>query len=149
MAGPWAGTDGALYLADALVAKVDEWSMSNNKEEIETTSLGDDNRTFIAGLADASLSVNGKATDDASFLTLVNQFMEVDNDSGGSSVSTVASATLGWKLYLNKAASGGSSVFVSCSSVSSGLELSQSDLGKWSFNGRVTGTPRLNIEGEA
>lgn len=150
MAGPWVGRDGTLYVGGTKLSYVDSWSISTDKEEIEVSKLDATAKEYLSGLTSATLSCSGHITDDASLMTLVNQFMQVDNDSGGASVSTVASATLVFKLYVNEADSGSDSHYVDCSAVSSGLEMSTDpgSTGKWSFNGRITGDPIYTTEEE-
>ena len=150
MAGPWVGTDGDLYLNDTVVGYVDGWGLSPAKAEIKVTKLGADSEEYLSGLSNATLTASGHITDDSGFLSIVNQFMQVDNDSGGSSVSSISSATFVFKLYVNKAASGSVSEYIVASAVSTGLELSASpeDTAKWSYNARITGTPVYTRETE-
>ena len=150
MAGPWVGRDGTLYVDAVKLGYVDSWSVSTDKEEIEITKLDATAKEYLSGLTSASLSCSGFITDDVTLGIMINQFMKVDNDSGGVSVSTVASATLVFKLYINEAAVGGSSHYVDCSATSSGLELSTDpgSPGKWTYNGRITGDPIYTIEEE-
>lgn len=150
MAGPWTGRDGAIYMGGSEIGYCDSWSVSTDKEEIEVTKLNATAKEYLSGLTSHSLSASGSITDDTSLKTLINQFMKVDNDSAGASVSSVAAATLNFKLYVNLADSGSKSYYVDCSAISSGLELSTDpgSLGKWSFNGRISGDPTFTEETE-
>lgn len=151
MAGPWTGKDGALYLDGSEVGYVDSFSVSVDKEEIEITKLNATAKEYLSGLTGSTISASGHITDESDLYTLINQYMQIDNDSAGASVSAVASATLGFSLYIYKAGSGESSYFIACSAVSTGLEMSTDpgDTGKWSYNGRITGDPIWTVETEA
>lgn len=150
MAGPWVGRDGTLKLSDVDVGYIDSWSISVDKEEVEVTKLNATAKEYLSGLTGSSMSCSGHITDDTTLMTLVNQFMQIDNDSGGSSVSTVAAATLAFKLYVNEAATASVSHYIDCSAVGSGLELSTDpgSTGKFSINCRITGDPVYTAETE-
>ena len=150
MAGPWTGKDGAIYVGASEVGYCDSWSVSTDKEEVEVTKLNATAKEYLSGLTSHSLSASGHITDDSALSTLINQYMEVDNDSAGASVSSVAASTLVFKLYANKASAGSSSYYIAASAVASGLELSTDpgSTGKWSFNCRITGDPIWTVEGE-
>jgi hypothetical protein len=48
--GFYSGRDGELYVADVKAAKVQSWSFSSSMAVLETTSLGDTDRTLKAGV---------------------------------------------------------------------------------------------------
>lgn len=58
MAKQYTGIDGALYVDNARVARVSEWSFSANADVLETTSLGDFARDYVYGVQ----SFTGSAT---------------------------------------------------------------------------------------
>jgi len=58
MAKVYTGKDGRLLLDGTDQIKVTNWSMTGNLETLETTSLGDSQRTFVPGVQE----FNGSAT---------------------------------------------------------------------------------------
>lgn len=54
MASFYSGQDGQLFINDAQAAKVSNWSFSATQAVLDTVSLGDTDRTLIAGLRTAS-----------------------------------------------------------------------------------------------
>ena len=48
--GFYSGRDGELYVADVKAAKVQSWSFSSSMAVLETTSLGDTDRTLESGV---------------------------------------------------------------------------------------------------
>lgn len=50
MAKAYSGRDGQLRIGDTTIGKVTAWSLEASVEMLETTSLGDNVRTFSAGL---------------------------------------------------------------------------------------------------
>jgi hypothetical protein len=50
MAKTFTGRDGRLLLNDDVLAKVQNWSLSAEVEMLETTTLGDDARTYVPGV---------------------------------------------------------------------------------------------------
>lgn len=58
MAKVYTGRDGRLLLDDAEQIKVSNWSMTGNLEVLETTSLGDSQRTYVPGVQE----FNGSAS---------------------------------------------------------------------------------------
>jgi len=77
MANPPAhhGNTGLLYMSTSRagamqpVALISEWSLDMTRDMVETTSLGDTNKAYVAGLKDlkGSLSAFWTATDDTLF----------------------------------------------------------------------------------
>lgn len=143
MAGPWTGRDGALYLGSTEVGYVDSWSVSSDLEEIEVTKLNATAKEYLSGLAGHSVSASGHITDSSNMMAIINQFMKIDENGDGSSISAVSASSVTFKLYVNKAVSPESSWYVACSAISTGLELSvdPGSTGKWSYNGRISGDP--------
>lgn len=58
MAKVYTGRDGRLLLDDTEQIKVSNWSMTGNLEVLETTSLGDSQRTYVPGVQE----FNGSAS---------------------------------------------------------------------------------------
>jgi hypothetical protein len=58
MAKVYTGRDGRLLIDGTEQIKVTNWSMTGNLETLETTSLGDSQRTYVPGVQD----FNGSAT---------------------------------------------------------------------------------------
>jgi len=58
MAKVYTGRDGRLLLNGTKQIKVTNWSMTGNLETLETTSLGDSQRTYVPGVQE----FNGSAT---------------------------------------------------------------------------------------
>lgn len=58
MAKVYTGRDGQLLLGSSTLVKVTSWSLSSELELLETTSLGDNRRSFAPGV----LAYNGSAT---------------------------------------------------------------------------------------
>jgi hypothetical protein len=54
MAKVYTGRDGRLLIDGLEQIKVTTWSMSGNLETLETTSLGDNQRTYVPGVQDFS-----------------------------------------------------------------------------------------------
>jgi hypothetical protein len=61
------GRNGALYVdpsaaangSAAIVAQMADFSIEQARDRVETTSFGDTTKTYVAGLADASGTING------------------------------------------------------------------------------------------
>ena len=72
MAKIFTGKDGRLLLDDLEQVKVTNWSLTGNLEMLETTSLGDNQRTYCPGLQEFSGSATllyysyGEGRNDAS-----------------------------------------------------------------------------------
>ena len=90
MAKIFTGKDGRLLLDDLEQVKVTNWSLTGNLEMLETTSLGDNQRTYCPGLQEFSgsatlLYYNDEAgRNDAS--TALRKVLRVDGVSQGDTV---------------------------------------------------------------
>lgn len=74
MAKVYTGRDGSLQLSDATLAKVTSWSLQADVELLETTTLGDNQRSFSPGVQ----SFSGSAT-----------LIYYKDDAGANSASTL------------------------------------------------------------
>jgi len=66
MAGPYSGTAGSVVLVSGgttLVGWVTEWSLDKSLETVDTTSFGNNNRTRIPSIKDATGSFTGSFDD--------------------------------------------------------------------------------------
>jgi len=66
MAGPYSGTAGSVVLISGgttLVGWVTEWSLDKSLETVDTTSFGNNNRTRIPSIKDATGSFTGSFDD--------------------------------------------------------------------------------------
>ena len=83
-----------LYLAD--------WSIDQSRDRVEVTSFGDSTKTYVAGLADASGSLNGFLTDDSlNIYTLADGearsfYLYLDNTSGATQAPVAESGKGYW-----------------------------------------------------
>ena len=90
MAKIFTGKDGRLLLDDVEQVKVTNWSLTGNLEMLETTSLGDNQRTYCPGLQEFSGSAtllyynDGAGRNDAS--TALRKVLRVDGVSQGDTV---------------------------------------------------------------
>ena len=90
MAKIFTGKDGRLLLDDLEQVKVTNWSLTGNLEMLETTSLGDNQRTYCPGLQEFSGSAtllyynDGTGRNDAS--TALRKVLRVDGVSQGDTV---------------------------------------------------------------
>ena len=90
MAKIFTGKDGRLLLDDLEQVKVTNWSLTGNLEMLETTSLGDNQRTYCPGLQEFSGSAtllyynNDAGRNDAS--TALRKVLRVDGVSQGDTV---------------------------------------------------------------
>ena len=90
MAKIFTGKDGRLLLDDIEQVKVTNWSLTGNLEMLETTSLGDNQRTYCPGLQEFSGSAtllyynDGTGRNDAS--TALRKVLRVDGVSQGDTV---------------------------------------------------------------
>lgn len=90
MAKIFTGKDGRLLLDDIEQVKVTNWSLTGNLEMLETTSLGDNQRTYCPGLQEFSGSAtllyynDGAGRNDAS--TALRKVLRVDGVSQGDTV---------------------------------------------------------------
>jgi predicted secreted protein len=85
-----AGKNGKVMIAAAIVTDIGNWSLDLGVDVLEDTSLGDDWKTFIAGLKEWSASAEGTwnvATDTTGQKALQDAFL--------------ASTTVALKLYVN------------------------------------------------
>lgn len=67
MAGPYSGTAGSVVLVSGgttLVGWITEWSLDKSLETVDTTSFGNNNRTRIPSIKDATGSFSGSFADD-------------------------------------------------------------------------------------
>ena len=88
MAGFYSGKDGALYIGDATTraAKVQSWSFSSNQAVLETTSMGDTDRTIVDGVRSYSGSARlfyYTTSGDSNVSTILTQAIKRSNASGG------------------------------------------------------------------
>ena len=90
MAKIFTGKDGRLLLDGIEQVKVTNWSLTGNLEMLETTSLGDNQRTYCPGLQEFSGSAtllyynDGAGRNDAS--TALRKVLRVDGVSQGDTV---------------------------------------------------------------
>ena len=90
MAKIFTGKDGRLLLDGIEQVKVTNWSLTGNLEMLETTSLGDNQRTYCPGLQEFSGSAtllyynDGTGRNDAS--TALRKVLRVDGVSQGDTV---------------------------------------------------------------
>lgn len=90
MAKIFTGKDGRLLLDDLEQVKVTNWSLTGNLEMLETTSLGDNQRTYCPGLQEFSGSAtllyynDDAGRNDAS--TALRKVLRVDGVSQGDTV---------------------------------------------------------------
>ena len=90
MAKIFTGKDGRLLLDDLEQVKVTNWSITGNLEMLETTSLGDNQRTYCPGLQEFSGSAtllyynDDAGRNDAS--TALRKVLRVDGVSQGDTV---------------------------------------------------------------
>lgn len=66
MAGPYSGTAGSVVLISGgttLVGWITEWSLDKSLETVDTTSFGNNNRTRIPSIKDASGNFSGSFDD--------------------------------------------------------------------------------------
>ena len=90
MAKIFTGKDGRLLLDDLEQVKVTNWSMTGSLEMLETTSLGDSQRTYCPGLQEFSGSAtllyynDGEGRNDASIA--LRKVLRVDGVSQGDTV---------------------------------------------------------------
>lgn len=66
MPGPYSGTAGSVVLVSGgttLVGWITEWSLDKSLETVDTTSFGNNNRTRIPSIKEASGSFNGSFDD--------------------------------------------------------------------------------------
>ena len=108
--GFYSGKDGQLYLdgSNTAAAKVESWSLSATQATLETTSLGDTDRTLIAGMRSASGSCSIAYYSDASgsnaATTLLNKIIKARTSSSVAGIaadSATATFQLGFKDYQN------------------------------------------------
>jgi hypothetical protein len=90
MAKIFTGKDGRLLLDDIEQVKVTNWSMTGNLEMLETTSLGDSQRSYCPGVQDFSGSAtllyynDGTGRNDAA--TALRKVLRIDGVSSGDTV---------------------------------------------------------------
>lgn len=90
MAKAFTGKDGRLLLDGVEQIKVTSWSLTGNLEMLETTSLGDSQRTFAPGLQDFSGTAtllyynDGTGRNDAA--AALRKILRVDGVSDGDTV---------------------------------------------------------------
>lgn len=90
MAKIFTGKDGRLLLDDIEQVKVTNWSMTGSLEMLETTSLGDSQRTYCPGLQEFSGSAtllyynDGTGRNDAA--TALRKVLRIDGVSEGDTV---------------------------------------------------------------
>ena len=90
MAKIFTGKDGRLLLDDIEQVKVTNWSMTGSLEMLETTSLGDNQRTYCPGLQEFSGSAtllyynDGTGRNDAA--TALRKVLRIDGVSSGDTV---------------------------------------------------------------
>ena len=106
--GFYSGKDGQLYLdgSSTAAAKVESWSLSATQATLDTTSLGDTDRTLIAGMRSSSGSCSIAYYSDASgsneATTLLNKIIKARSSAsvpGTAADSTTTTFKLGFKDY--------------------------------------------------
>ena len=137
--GFYSGKDGQLYLdgSSTAAAKVESWSLSATQATLDTTSLGDTDRTLIAGMRSASGSCSIAYYSDASgsneATTLLNKIIKARTS------SSVATATfqLGFKDYQNNV----KHITVEGVITSAAISSSQGEILKADISFEVNGAP--------
>ena len=86
----YSGQHGALYINDKQAAKVSSWSVSTNLTTLETTTLGDTDRTITAGIRSTTGSCQlfyyaDGGVNDAS--TLLHELVKARNDAANPGVA--------------------------------------------------------------
>ena len=90
MAKAFTGKDGRLLLDDVYQIKVTNWSLTGNLEMLETTSLGDNQRSYCPGVQDFSGSAtllyynDGAGRNDAALA--LRKVLRIDGVSEGDTV---------------------------------------------------------------
>jgi hypothetical protein len=90
MAKVYTGRDGRLLIDGTEQIKVTNWSMTGNLETLETTSLGDSQRTYVPGVQDFSGSAtilyynDGTGRNDAA--TALKKVLKIDSVSESDTV---------------------------------------------------------------
>lgn len=90
MAKVFTGKDGRLLLDGAEQIKVSSWTMTGNLEMLETTSLGDNQRTYVPGVQEFSGSAtllyynDGAGRNDAA--VALRKVLRIDGVSDGDTV---------------------------------------------------------------
>lgn len=112
MASFYSGQDGQLFINDAQAAKVSNWSFSATQAVLDTVSLGDTDRTLIAGLRTASGSCTlyyyqetpGGHTDTA---TLINGIVKGAPGTTGGHSQTADNQQVKFKLKIDDGSTNG------------------------------------------
>lgn len=90
MAKVYTGRDGRLLIDDAEQIKVSNWSMTGNLEVLETTSLGDSQRTYVPGVQEfngnASLLYYNDGTGRNDAATALKKVLKIDGISSSDTV---------------------------------------------------------------
>tara|TARA_R100001594_G_scaffold61249_1_gene95382 strand:+ start:64 stop:516 length:453 start_codon:yes stop_codon:yes gene_type:complete len=106
--GFYSGKDGQLYLdgSSTAAAKVESWSLSATQATLDTTSLGDTDRTLIAGMRSSSGSCSiAYYSDDSGSneaTTLLNKIIKARSSAsvpGTAADSATTTFKLGFKDY--------------------------------------------------
>ena len=103
----YSGQDGELLINDAQAAKVSNWSFSATQAVLDTVSLGDTERTLIAGLRTASGSCTlyyyqeTLGAGSPSTAALMKEIVTADPLSNGGSPVTPANEEVKFKLKIN------------------------------------------------
>ncbi len=104
----YSGKDGQLYLDDSNTAagRVESWSLTATQSTLDTTSLGDTDRTVIAGLRSMSgnctVAYYSDASETSNAKTLLDKIIKARTSAGVAGVAAVSSTAkfkLGFKDY--------------------------------------------------
>lgn len=104
------GTDFDLKLDSSIVASATDWSVTPNREMIETTTLGSGRgKTYIPDRTDYTVSVNGlvfrgEGSDQIGYVKLLNKMLNTDSSVAWIGVldSSTSQFMSGWG-YINSA----------------------------------------------
>jgi predicted secreted protein len=124
-----AGKGGSVKIAANTVAEVSTWSMDISADMLDSTSLGDDWREYIAGLNGATGSVEVK--------------WDIPNDANGQAAMQTAllnGTTVTLNLYVNDTNYYSGSAYISSLSVEDPVE----DLVTATFEAQFTGAVTYN-----
>ena len=122
-----AGKDGSAKIGANTIAEVTSWSMDVSADMLDSTSLGDDWREFIAGLNGATASVEVK--------------WDIPNDANGQTAMQTAllnGTTVTLNLYTNASNYYSGTAYISSMSVSDPVDDLVTATLECQFSGAVT-----------
>lgn len=99
----FSGKDGSLKFEGTAIGRVRNWSLNSSLETLDTTSLGEDSRTFCGGLKSATGSATIWYHSDNNITTVLDNCINTGTPSAGALELIWGNKKIAFNAYVNSA----------------------------------------------